>query len=140
MNTNKDFQITLTNKKAEAIFFDALCNGQYYLSDYGFGLFYSRKEYIKAKKELESQFTENYSIAWEDVLMQILRNGQTLKLVSIHDDEDEREIFSITLEDVYKNMALVPNFHLLAMINGKDDAITADAILQTIFFKDIVYC
>lgn len=134
---DKDFQITLTNEKAEEIFFNALCNGQYYLGDYGFELFYSKKEYIKAKKELDEKEASN---CWEDILMQILRNGQELKLVNLEEDEDEREIFPITLQDVYTNMALVPTFHLMDMLNEKDDAITADAILQTIFFKDIVYC
>jgi hypothetical protein len=137
MNAQNDFQITLTNEKAEEIFFNALCNGQHYLGDYGFQLLYSRKEYIKAKKELDEKEASN---CWEDILMQILRNGQALKLVNEEEEEDEREIFSITLQDVYSNMALVPTFHLMDMLNEKDDAITADAILQTIFFKDIVYC
>ena len=138
MNTKNNFQITLTNEKAEEIFFEALCNGQYYLGDYGFELDYPVIEYAKAKKELESKTTElnEYSIAWEDVLMQILRNGHELRLINV----EEEEIFSITLQDVYKNMPLVPTFHLMDMINHKDDAVTADAILQTIFFKDIVYC
>jgi hypothetical protein len=139
MNTQNDFKITLTNEKAEEIFFNALCNGQHYLGDYGFELFYSRKEYIKAKKELDEKEASN---CWEDILMQILRNGQELKLVNNLEEEDvnEREIYPITLQDVYKNMALVPTFHLMDMLNEKDDAITADAILQTIFFKEIVYC
>ena len=138
MNAKNNFQITLTNEKAEEIFFEALCNGQYYLGDYGFELDYPVIEYAKAKKELESKTTElnEYSIAWEDVLMQILRNGHELRLINV----EEEEIFSITLQDVYKNMHLVPTFHLMDMINHKDDAVTADAILQTIFFKDIVYC
>lgn len=138
MNAKNDFQITLTNEKAEEIFFNALCNGQYYLGDYGFGLHYNEQEYKQARQDVETQTSEvgEYSIAWEDVLMQILRNGKKLNLVNV----EEEEIFSITLQDVYTNMALVPTFHLMDMINHKDDAVTADAILQTIFFKDIVYC
>lgn len=133
MNAKNNFQITLTNEKAEEIFFNALCNGQHYLGDYGYSMNYNNKEFRKAVKDIEAQ---GIGGCLEDIWMQMLRNGDKLSLVNI----DEEENFEITLQDVYTNMALVPTFHLMDMLNEKDDAITADAILQTIFFKDIVYC
>jgi hypothetical protein len=43
------------------------------------------------------------------------------------------------LKDIHERMELVPLRHLTDALLEDDDAITADAILQTVFFKELVY-
>ncbi len=46
---------------------------------------------------------------------------------------------SITLEDMYANIEFTPFDHLNDMLQEQDDAITGDVILQSVFFKDIIF-
>ena len=43
------------------------------------------------------------------------------------------------LNDVHERVALTPIRHLMDAINEDDDAITADCILQSVFFKEVVF-
>jgi imidazole glycerol phosphate synthase subunit HisF len=44
-----------------------------------------------------------------------------------------------TINDVYKRVQNTPLDHLLNMINEEDDAETADVILQTVFYNEVVF-
>jgi hypothetical protein len=105
-----------------------MCNGLGYISDYGLQLSYKEAEYKSAKKKLESP-------CWEDVLLQILIDGNSLALF----DSECNEMFSITIDDVYNRLPEVDIRHLMDMVNGNDDAVTADVILQTIFLEEVIY-
>ena len=123
--------ITLTPQEAEEYFYNALCNGLGYVtSGYDLMLSYKKEDRIQAKEKLTA------SACYEDVLMQILRDGGTLTLT---DDEDEDNSYSITLKDVHERVAKTPIKHLTNMITENDDAETADVILQTVFLEDIIY-
>ena len=125
-------KIELTNQESETYFHNALCNGLHYISDYGLELTYSEIDYIAAEKRLKVT-TE---VCYEDVLMEILKGGGKLKLVDNEGGEDDAVI---TLQDVHVRVNKTQMNHLMNMINEEDDAITADVILQTVFFNDIVY-
>jgi hypothetical protein len=45
----------------------------------------------------------------------------------------------ITINDVYERVQNTPLDHLLNMINEEDDADTADVILQTVFYNEVVF-
>jgi hypothetical protein len=122
-------EIRFTEKEAQGIFLDALCNGLGYISGYGLDIIYEPEDYKKAKAKLVSP-------CYEDVILQILLDGNSLTLI---DEEDEDNVNIITIQDVYDRMSSVPFDHLSDMINGNDDATTADVILQTIFFNEIIY-
>jgi hypothetical protein len=122
-------EIRFTKQEAQGIFLDALSNGLGYLSGYGLDLDYKKEDYKKAKEKLTSP-------CYEDVLLQILLDGNSLTLI---DEEDEDNVNIITIQDVYDRISSTPFDHLSDMINGNDDATTADAILQTIFFNEIIY-
>ena len=129
-------KITFEKKEAEEIFYSALCNGLGYIGGYGLVLDFEDKAYEKAKKTLKKD-TPNETICYEDVLMQILREGGELVLI---DEECDGEYTSrIKMEDVYERLPLTPTRFLMDMINEQDDAETADCIIQTVFFKDIVF-
>ena len=122
-------EIRFTKEEAQGIFLDALCNGLGYISGYGLDLDYKKEDYKSAKANCKGS-------SYEDVLLQILLDGNSLTII---DEEDEDNINTITIQDVYDRISSVPFDHLSDMINGNDDATTADVILQTIFFNEIIY-
>ena len=131
-------KIVLEKQEAETHFHNALCNGSN-LSYYGLVLDYSEKDYKAAKKSLEvkqkkGEFTE--TICREDVWMEILRIGGKLTLI---DEENGVGNKSITLKDVHSRVAKTPIRNLMDAINENDDADTADAILQTVFYKKVIF-
>lgn len=123
-------QIQLTNQESEEIFFNALCNGLGYMSGYGLEFEYSNEQYSAAKKKLESP-------CFEDVLMQILRDGGSLKFVDVECDGEYTR--SVSLADVHDRVQRTPLRFLTDMINEEDDAETADVVLQTVFFEEIIF-
>lgn len=126
-------KITLEKKESEKLFHDALCNG-HSLAYCGVKIDYSDKEYAKAKKSLQKK--KNESICLEDVWMEILRTGGKLTLV---DEENGMEPESITLKDVHTKVAKTELRHLLDAINEEGDATTAEVILQTVFYGEVIF-
>jgi len=123
-------KIIFDKKDAEEIFFTALCNGLDYVSGYGMLMETNADDYLKAKDSLDE------SACYEDILMQILRDGNKLTLVDYEGDEEQ---YSITLDDVYRGMPYVPIDNVLNIIAENDDAIDADVVLQTIFFNEMIF-
>lgn len=127
-------QIKLTHKESEEFFYNSLCNGLSYIGGYGLDLQCDRGQYKSSKEHLLFAGTE---VCYEDVLMQILRDGGSLTLV---DEECDGEYTrSITLADVHERVQKSPADHLLDMQNGNDDAVTADVIIQSVFYEDIIF-
>ncbi len=132
--------ITLTNEEALDYFYRALCNGLGYVcSGYNLQLDYADAEYAKSKKNLQAIYdAENNkeTICFEDVLMQMLKDGYKLTLRDLSESEDDAVI---GINEVYERMPKVSSSRLLDMENENDDAVTADAIIQTVFLGDIIY-
>lgn len=128
-------KIILTPQESEQYFYNALCNGLDYVeSGYGLDLLFSRKAYSDAKVSI-SKLDPNQQMCHEDVLMQILKDGGTLNLYDMEAMEDN----IITLADVHERVATTQTNHLFDMIEERDDATTADVIIQTVFLKEIVF-
>lgn len=128
-------EITLSPKESEEYFYNALCNGTGQLADSGLQLdATSDDDYQKAKAYLK---TSNQNACIEDVWMEVLHMGKTL---TITDHEGDGEYTrSITLKEVHDRVQKTPIRHLQDMINENDDATTADVILQTVFFEEIIF-
>jgi hypothetical protein len=126
-------EIKLSKEESEEYFYNALCNGLGYISGYGLELD-NDSEYINAQKRLNDKGVKG--ICYEDVLMEVLRGGDQLTLVD-YDGDEER--FSITLDDVHNKVQKVPVSHLLDMVKERDDAVTADVILQTVFLGEVIF-
>jgi hypothetical protein len=106
------------------------------MSYYGLSLDFSDDDYRDAKTKLERE-SPGIFLAFEDVLMEMLRMGKTLTLL---DDEGEGDNdATITLKDVHERVSNAPSRHLMDMINENDDADTADVIIQQVFFNEIVF-
>lgn len=145
-------EIKLTKEESEKYFHNALCNAAGYIQGHGLELTYLQKDYKEAQKTLVDKIKagkipedlyvmkgENpiEEICFENVLMEILRNGKKLKVIDHEGDgEYTREI---TLEDVHTRVEKTPIRHLTDMIEENDDAITADVILQTVFLEDVIF-
>jgi hypothetical protein len=128
-------KILLEKNEAEEIFFNAMCNGLGYVtSGYDLELDFNDEEYKAAATKLKDAGT---SPCFEDVLMQMLRDGNSITLVDIGCEGEYTK--SITLKDVHERVALTPTSHLMDMINENDDACTADVVIQSVFFEDIVF-
>jgi len=125
-------KIVLTPEESEEIFYNSLCNG-HELAHYGLSLETSATAYEKAKIRL---IGGGSSPCLEDVWMEILRGGGTLTLV---DHENGELPSTITLKEVHERVQTAPVNHLMDAINEQDDGITAEVILQQVFYKDVIF-
>jgi hypothetical protein len=131
-----DMQIILTPQESEEIFFNSLCNGLSYMSGYGLTFEYNDADYQAARDRLlAANPTERPS--YEDVFMEILRSGGTMQVVD-HESDGEYNA-TISLKDIHERVALAPPSRLLEFINEEDDADTADVVLQTVFYKEVIF-
>ena len=127
-------KIMLNESESEEYFYNALCNGLKELCHYnGLLIYYDALEYSRAKEKL---LRNEDVVCFEDVLMEILRSGGKLTIL---DEEGGYYTRSIELKDVHERVQKTKPSHLMDMIEERDDAITADVILQSVFFKDIIF-
>lgn len=126
-------EIKLTPEESEDIFYDALCNavGSGWISSYGLEMGYNQEDYDAAKAKLGN------TPCYEDVLMQILRDGNVLK---IYDLEGQGAFdATITMKDVHEKVCQTPLYHLQDMINETGDVVTADVVIQQVFYNEIIF-
>jgi hypothetical protein len=127
-------KIILTPQESEEYFFNALCNGLDYVQGYGLYIKKKKKDREQAVANLEA-LKPDEAICYEDVLMQILRDGGELNLYDAESEEDN----IITLADVHERVANTPIEHLMDMVAERDDAITSDVIIQQVFLNDVIF-
>ena len=137
-------EITLTKKEAEEYFYNAICNGLNYVLGYGLRLSYNENEYLKAKQSLkeyqevqESLKAQTKQICYEDIYMEMLRMG--FELTFIDQEGGGSMTRSVTLNDIHEKVAKSPAWALVQMSDETDDASTADAIIQTVFYGEIIF-
>jgi len=128
-------KIVLTNQEAETMFHNALCNGLNYISDYGLELKAKDDEYEAAKQRLKEQTPDN-TVCYEDILLEVLKGGGSLEII---DYEMDSYNAVIKIEDVYNRLPETPIDHLMDMIKEEDDAVTADVIIQTVFYNEVIF-
>jgi len=132
-------KLILTAAESEEYFHNALCNGlDYICSGYGLTLDVNDKDYKAAKENIfkEATAAKIGVVCYEDVLMQVLKDGNKLTLL---DEEGGEDRWTITLDDVHKKVQEAPANHLLDMVNGNDDAVSADVILQSVFIGEVIF-
>ena len=124
--------INFTPQEAENLFHTSMCNvfGMNHHEGYGLELKYKQKDYESAKKKLTDP-------CWEDVLLQILKDGGKLTLVDLECGGEYTK--SITLEDVYQRIGKTPINHLVDAINEGGDVWTSDTIIQTVFYEEVIF-
>ena len=123
-------KILLTPIESEDYFLNALCNGLHELGNYGVELDYNEDEYKLSRASLGPN-----APCFEDVLMQMLRDGYKLAFT----DTEAEETMFITINDVHAKVQTTDSRHLLDMINEQDDAVTADVMLQTVIYGEVIF-
>lgn len=133
-----EVQIILSPKKAEEIFHNALCNECGMFASGSVAIDYSQEDYIRAKENILAQ---GISPCIEDVLLQILKDGGTLTTEDqeCEEGEDSEYNVSITLADVHARVGNTPIEHLTNVLTDNDGAETADVVLQTVFFQEVIF-
>jgi hypothetical protein len=125
--------IKLTPEESEEYFYNALCNGLSYIeSGYGLELKFSSYEAQNAAKKLKEN---GLNACYEDIVMQLLKDGHEINLY----DHDAEENNIIKLKDVHDKVQNAPAQRILEMAHENDDADTADVILQSVFFGEVIY-
>ena len=126
--------IKLSKQESEEYFYNAICNGLGYVeSGYYLELRYNEEEYKQSADKLKK---EGNSPCYEDIIMEILRQGHKINLYDLEGEEDH----IISLKDVHEKVENTQLNYLMEMINEEDDADTADVILQTVFLGGIIFC
>ena len=133
-------EILLNEKELKEVLHNALCNGLGWISGYGLSVKISKEDYASAKDSLkEEDFnvgSVNIGICIEDVLMKHLENGNAL---GFYDSEQEEHV-SFTLDQARENLKSEDvTRHIMDMLNENDDAITADCILQTALYGEVIF-
>ena len=131
MIDSSNFTLEFTQEYCERIFHDALCNGLDYVRGYGILLEYNEDEYKISKEKLESP-------CYEDVLMQMLRDGYKLRFVDYENGDDDLNV-DITLGTVRERVNKIPDWVKSQLIDEQDDAETADIVLQTVVYGEIIF-
>ena len=127
-----EISIKLTAEESKKFFYNALCNGIFLMWQYDLMLVYDSDDYETARE----QFEDGQSVCYEDVIMKMLEMGYK---ISLKDLSGSGHGATIGIDDVINNVQLAPVGHLMDMINQNDDADTADAIIQSVFYKDIIF-
>jgi hypothetical protein len=125
-------KIQLEKQEALDIFHTSLCNvyGSGYFNGYGLEFIWDDDDYKKAKGKLQNP-------CFEDVLLQIIKDGGTLGVVD-HECDGEYNAHineAIILDRMYQ----VPAQRLLNIINEEDDIDDADAVLQTLLYGEVIF-
>ena len=124
--------------EAEEYFFNSLCNGLQEMGYYNCAIDYPAEHYQQAKDNWKKA-NPNRDACYEDVLMQILKDGNKIAMIDLEDEEEPELLGEVTLKDVHEKVQLTPSRHMQDLLNENDDATTADCVLQTVFLGEIVY-
>jgi hypothetical protein len=138
-------KILFEQSESEKIFYDALCNavGTGYMKNYGIELTCDRSQYKDCKEHLlrvdaaGAGYSAISTICYEDILMQVLRDGGELTFEDIEGEGDMTS--SITMKDVHERVQTTDPKVLLRILSEQDDASDADQVLQTVFFKEVIF-
>lgn len=131
MINTSNFTTEFTPEYCEEIFYNSLCNGLDYVQGYGIRLEYDEDQYRLSRSKLDSP-------CYEDILMQMLRDGYKLWFVD-HENDDDSLTTEITLETIRERVNKIPDHIKIEIIEECDDATTADAVLQTVAYNEIIF-
>jgi len=139
MTNYEGIQINITPEKSEELFYNAMCNSFGCLGGYGLRLEIDEEAYKKARKALYEDILltkVDKVICVEDVYLRMLKDGGYMIVV---DEESGDYTVKITIKEVHERVSKTPLRFLMNMINDRDDASDGDALLQTVFFEDVIF-
>jgi hypothetical protein len=132
---NKIVSIQLTDGFKKEILLNSLCNGLGQLQAYGLELIFNDDDYTEAKKSYYERTKKISGACYEDILMEILTMG---KHISFLDNETD-EVFYLTMDLALQNLDKLEVERVIQLIDETDDGETADVVLQTCLFGEIIF-
>lgn len=112
------------------------------LCDSGIGIhgleFTFDKDYYAESGKAWMKANEGQRPCYEDVLMQMLRDGYSIGIIDTEGEDSEYDSV-ITMQDVYDRMPLVHYSRIIQMLEEDYDADTTDVVLQTVFFGEVIF-
>ena len=126
-------EITFKQDDLVDIIYSALCQSLDWLHDDGYRIGYEDEVYSKAVYDLSETYDSTISQldapCHEDIVMRILLNGDTIKIIDIF--EGKADVFS--LEDLLHNIGLVDSDIMLTYVRQKNNIADSYELIQTIF-------
>lgn len=124
----------LEKEDCEEIFHRALCSGLTCLEKHGLGLIYEETEYKHVEDKLKGD--SDKAVWYEDILMEMLKSGYSITLYNAQGIEPDA---TITLDNVHNRASLAPAPILMDLLEGVEDEISSETLLQYVFLKKIIY-
>lgn len=121
--------IFFTRRDTLKIFHGALCDGLSALRYYDLELTFNDTQYQLSRRKLRK-------CCYEDVLIQMLKDGFPLRLKDMSEDTRAR---TLTFKLLIKRLPTVDLGTIAKAISGDGDSQSADIILQTCFFGKVIY-
>jgi hypothetical protein len=133
-------QLILSQDELHELIYSALCNGGISeLHASGLEIRYSRSEYQDAKQKLIDK-DPTKGVCYEEVLMQMLRDGKRVYFKDMEGGEPDAELnFELAAKNLQNNKDAVKD--ILSMLDENDggDAFTAWNVLQYAMLGELVY-
>ncbi len=115
------------------IIYSALCESLDWLHDDGYRIGYDDEAYSKAVDNLKDTYDSTISQldapCYEDIVIQILLNGDKIKIIDIFEGKNDE----FSLEDLMHNIALVPSDIMLTYVRQQNNIADSYELIQTIF-------
>lgn len=132
---NKIVSIKLSEDFKKEIIYNALCNGLGQLQCYGLELIFNDEDYTEAKKSYYQRTQKISGACYEDILLEILTMGKHLSFL----DNETDEVFHLSFELALSNLDKLEIQRVIQLIDETDDGETADVVLQTCLFGEIIF-
>ena len=115
------------------IIYSALCQSLDWLHDDGYRIGYDDEVYSKAVDTLKDTYDSTISQldapCHEDIVIQILLNGDKIKIIDIFEGKDHE----FSLDDLLHNIGLVPSDIMLSYVKEQNNIAESYELIQTIF-------
>jgi len=115
------------------IIYSALCQSLDWLHDDGYRIGYDDEVYSKAVDTLKDTYDSTISQldapCHEDIVIQILLNGDKIKIIDIFEGNDDE----FSLDDLLHNIGLVPSDIMLSYVKEQNNIAESYELIQTIF-------
>lgn len=115
------------------IIYSALCQSLDWLHDDGYRIGYDDEVYSKAVDTLKDTYDSTISQldapCHEDIVIQILLNGDKIKIIDIFEGKDDE----FSLDDLLHNIGLVPSDIMLSYVKEQNNIAESYELIQTIF-------
>ena len=98
-------------------------------------MIFNDEDYTEAKKSYYKRNNQNSVACYEDILLEILTMGKHLSFL----DNETDEVFHLSFELALSNLDKLEVERVIQLIDETDDGETADVVLQTCLFGEIIF-